>query len=66
MPALRLILDAISISISAGRMKDGPGPPCLLSALSVSHSKLGLCGGFVWARRAFNRQKRRFSVPAGK
>jgi hypothetical protein len=34
-----------------------------LSALSVLYSKSILCGGFVWARRAFNRQKWWF--PAG-
>jgi hypothetical protein len=34
--------------------------PGRLSALSVSHSKSGLCGAFVRARRALNRQKRRF------
>jgi hypothetical protein len=28
-----------------------------LSALSVLYSKSILCGGFVWARRALNRQK---------
>jgi hypothetical protein len=35
-----------------------------LSALSVSHIKSGLCGGFVWARGALNRQKRRFPARA--
>ena len=32
------------------------------SALSISHSKSVLYGAFVWARRALNRQKRRFLV----
>jgi hypothetical protein len=36
-----------------------------LSALSVSHSESNLYGGFVWARRALNRQKRRFPARAG-
>jgi hypothetical protein len=43
------------------------GLPGCLSALSVSHSKHSLYGGFVWARRALNRLKRRFparAVPA--
>jgi hypothetical protein len=39
-----------------------------LSALSVSVSKSGLYGAFVWVRRALNRPKRRFparAVPRG-
>ena len=30
-----------------------------MGALGVFQSKSGLCGGFVWARRARNSQKRR-------
>jgi hypothetical protein len=41
-----------------------PGPPGRLSALSVFHSKSCLYGAFVWARRALNSQKRRFSARA--
>ena len=41
-----------------------PGRPGRLSALSVFHSKSVLYGAFVWARRALNRQKRRFSARA--
>jgi hypothetical protein len=39
---------------------DHPG----LSVRSVFHSKLFLCGVFVWARRAFNSRKRRFPARA--
>ena len=48
----------------------GPRPPGAvtrpsrsLAFLSVSHSKSVLCGGFVWARRALNRQNWRLSAP---
>ena len=34
-----------------------------LSSLSVFHSKLVLCGAFVWACRALNSSKRRFPPP---
>jgi hypothetical protein len=34
-------------------------------ALSVPHSKLVLCGAFVWTCRALSRQKRRFLARAG-
>ena len=39
--------------------------PGRLSTLSVSHSNSGLYEAFVWARRALNRQKRRFPARAG-
>jgi hypothetical protein len=42
----------------------GPGRPGRLSDLSVSHSKSFFDGGFVWARRALNREKRRFLARA--
>jgi hypothetical protein len=40
--------------------------PERLSALSVSHSKSGLCGAFLWVCRALNRQTRRFPARAGR
>ena len=39
--------------------------PGRLSAISVFHSKSVLYGAFVWARRALNGRKRRFSARAG-
>jgi hypothetical protein len=47
------------------RGKYCPGPPGRLSALSVFLCKSIFCGGFVWAHRALNRQKRRFPARAG-
>jgi hypothetical protein len=45
---------------------DGPGLPGAVKHLSVFHNKLGLYGGFVWARRVLNSLKRRFLARAGK
>ena len=39
----------------------GPGPPSLLNALSVFHSKLVLYGAFEWVRTALNCQDGGFS-----
>ena len=41
------------------------GRPRRLGGLSVLHSKSVLYGALVWARRALNRQKRRFPTPPG-
>ena len=43
----------------------GPGPSGRLSALLVFLCRSGFYGAFVWARRALNRQKRRFPARAG-
>jgi hypothetical protein len=40
--------------------------PGWLSTLSVSHSKSGLYGTFVWVHRALNSQKRRFPARAAR
>ena len=42
-----------------------PGPRGRLSALGLIHRKSVLCGAFVWAHRALNRQKWRFPAPPG-
>ena len=48
-----------------GRLEDHrPGRPGRLSGRSVSHSKLVLYGGFVWACRALSRPKRWFPARA--
>jgi hypothetical protein len=44
--------DTATVPLSAVRARPGR-----LSALSISHSKSGLYGAFVWARRALNSQK---------
>ena len=47
------------------RRKTVRARPGRLGALSVFHSKSSLYGGFVWACRALNGQKRRFPARAG-
>jgi hypothetical protein len=47
-----------------GGLHHGPGPPGRLSVLSIFHSKSVSYGVFVWARRALNSPKRRFSARA--
>ena len=59
--AVRLLPALLDGSLQAVRARRGR-----LSALSVSHSKSVLYGGFVWARRALNSQKRRFLAPPGR
>jgi hypothetical protein len=49
------------IKVKAQAVRARPGR---LSALRVSHRKLGLYGVFVWARRALNCRKRRFPARA--
>ena len=46
---------------ASGTVRARPGR---LSALSVSQRKSGLHGAFLWARRARNTPKRRFSARA--
>ena len=46
------------------RVPPRPGPAGAFKRLSVSHSKTGLYGVFVWARRALNSLKRRFLARA--
>jgi hypothetical protein len=48
-----------------GAADDVRARPGRLSAISFSHSKLGLHGAFVRARRAPNNQTRRFPARAG-
>jgi hypothetical protein len=51
-----------SPSVLEAKVRARPGR---FSALTVFHSKSVLYGGFLWARRALNGQKRRCSGPAG-
>ena len=51
--------------LDRGELRTVRAPSGRLSALSVSHSKSVLYGGFVWARRALNSPKRRFPTRAG-
>jgi hypothetical protein len=62
----RLLAAGADPNVSVTTQTPGPGRahPGRLSALSVSQSKSGLYGAFVWARRALNRQKRRFPARA--
>ena len=52
-----------------GAAANAQGPdlsgPSRLNGLSVHRSKSSLYGGFVWARRARDSQKRRFPAPPG-
>ena len=58
------LLTRVKLERFAAALQDGPGPPGAVKRPRVSHSKSGLYGDFVWARRALNVQKWRFPARA--